>query len=106
MNIDITNLVIAVIGVLLTVVTAVVVPLIKTKLNANQIAIVERLASIAVYAAQQLFNVEDSQQKKEYAVMCVKDELSKYGISFSEEDIEVYIESALKSIKVSQGNKW
>ncbi len=106
MNFDITSIIIAVIGVLSAVVTAVLVPWLKSKLNANQIGIIRQLATVAVYAAQQLYTAEETQKKKEYAIAYVKNELEKYNITFSEDAISTYIEGALKDIKVSDGEQW
>lgn len=110
MNIDITEIIIALIGVFLTIITSVVVPVIvpwlKTKLSTNQIGIVQQLATIAVYAAQQIYNSDEAQQKKEYAIAYVKESLAKYNMTFSEYEISTYIEGALKNIKVDEGAEW
>ncbi|MGN1202812.1 MAG: phage holin, LLH family, partial [Eubacterium sp.] len=91
MNIDITEIIIALIGVLLTIITSVIVPVVvpwlKTKLSTNQIEIIKQLASVAVYAAQQIYTSDEAQQKKEYAITYVEEELAKYNITFSEEAI-------------------
>lgn len=106
MNFDITSIIIALIGVLSAFVTAVLVPWLKSKLNANQIDIIRQLATVAVYAAQQLYTSEEAQKKKEYAIEYVKSELEKYNITFSEDAVSTYIEGALKDIKVSDGEQW
>lgn len=106
MSIDITNIVIALIGVLSAVVTAVLVPWLKTKLDNNRIGIVQNLASIAVYAAQQLYSSCEAQEKKEYAVNYVSEALKKYNITLSVEEISTYIEGILKNIKVDEGSEW
>lgn len=106
MSIDITNIIIALIGVLSAVITTVVVPLIKTKLNAKEIAIIEQLASIAVYAAQQIYQSSETQEKKDYAISYMKNELAKYNITISEDAISTYIEGVLKSTKINKGSEW
>lgn len=106
MSINITNIVIALIGVLSAVVTSIVIPWLKSKLNANQIDIIQQLSTVAVYAAQQIYNSDEAQKKKEYAVTYVKNELAKYDITFSEDTISTYIEGALKDIKVDEGAEW
>ncbi|MGN0180968.1 MAG: phage holin [Candidatus Ornithomonoglobus sp.] len=110
MNIDITEIIIALIGVLVTIITSVIVPVVvpwlKTKLSTNQIEIVKQLASVAVYAAQQIYTSDEAQKKKEYAIAYVKEELAKYNITFSEDTISTYIEGVLKNIKVDEGAEW
>lgn len=106
MSIDITNIIITLIGLLLTVITAVVVPWLRTKFTANQIDIIRQLATVAVYAAQQLYTSEQAQEKKDYAIEYIKAELEKYKIVFSEEAISAYIEGTLKNIKGTEGERW
>ena len=101
---DITNIIIAFIGILLTVITSVFIPWLKAKLTTNQINIIRQLASIAVYAAQQTCCTNE--EKKEYALSYVKNELAKYHITFSDETVSTYIEGILKNIKLDEGNNW
>lgn len=52
-------------------------------------------------AAQQLFDSEQADEKKEYALQQVSEGLKKYHISLSSEQISTYIEGVLKNIKTS-----
>ena len=67
MNIDITQIVVAVIGLLSVIVTSVVVPLLKKKLGAEKVSEIQKWVEIAVHAAEQIFSDTGmGKQKKEY----------------------------------------
>lgn len=79
MNIDITQIILAVIAVLGSIITTFLVPYIRTKLdieksnlNENQIAMLRLAISTAVTAAEQLYNSEEGQQKKSYVLNLLK----------------------------------
>lgn len=99
MNIDITQIVIAVIGLMSAVITSVVVPLVKAKTTANQQVIISSLARTAVLAAQQLYDSDDGQKKKEYAAEYVTGLMKKYGLSLGSDEVSAAVEAALKEIK-------
>lgn len=99
MNIDITQIVIAIIGLMSAVITSVVVPLVKAKTTANQQVIIASLAHTAVLAAQQLYGSEDGQTKKEYAAEYVTGLMKKYGITLGSDEVSAAVEAALKELK-------
>lgn len=51
MNIDITQIVVAIIGLLSVIITSVVVPLLKKKLGAEKVSEIQKWVEIAVHAA-------------------------------------------------------
>ena len=104
MTIDITQIVVAVIGVLSAVLTAFVVPWIKSKTTTNQQIIIETLARAAVMAAQQVYG--DNAEKKEYAVQYITEQLKKYSITLNTDAISTVIEAALKAIKLEANGQW
>lgn len=55
MTIDLTDIIVALIGLLSAVITAFVIPWLKTKLDANKWAELVDVAGVAVNAAEQLF---------------------------------------------------
>ena len=99
MSIDITQIVMAVIGLVSAVITSVIVPLVKAKTSAHQQVIIESLSRTAVLAAQQIYGAEEGQKKKEYASEYVSRFMKKHGITLSSEEVSAAIEAALKEIK-------
>lgn len=104
MAIDITQIVIAVIGALFAVITAVLIPWIKSRTTTNQQAIIASLARTAVYAAQQMYDNDGA--KKAYAENYITKQLKKYGLSLDEGAISAAIEAALKAIKLETNGQW
>ena len=99
MNIDITEIAVAIIGLMSAIVTSVIVPLVKAKTNANQQIIIGTIARTAVLAAQQLYGTEEGQRKKEYAARYVGQLMKQYNVTASADEISAAIEAALKELK-------
>ena len=92
MNIDITQIVVAVIGLLSVIITSVVVPLLKKKLGAEKTSEIQKWAEIAVHAAEQIFNgTGKGQEKKEYVVNFLRE----HGFDVDDQAIENAIEAAV-----------
>lgn len=92
MNIDITQIVVAVIGLLSVIVTTVVVPLLKKKLGAEKIAELQIWVEIAVHAAEQIFSDTGmGKQKKEYVLEFLREK----GFDVDDKAIENAIEAAV-----------
>ena len=64
MNIDITQIVVAVIGLLGIIITSVVVPLIKSKLTNSQWESIKNYALAGVQAAEIIFNAQGKGEEK------------------------------------------
>lgn len=107
MSIDITQIVIALIGLMSAVITSVIVPLIKAKTSANHQMIIASISRTAVLAAQQLYAADEGQQKKEYAKNYVAELLKKHGVTLSDGEVGAAVEAALKEIKaVTPAELW
>lgn len=92
MNIDITQIVVAVIGLLSVVVTSVVVPLLKKKLGSEKLAELQIWVEIAVHAAEQIFSDTGmGKQKKEYVLEFLREK----GFDVDDKAIENAIEAAV-----------
>lgn len=102
-TIDMTQIFLGVISLIIVIITSVVVPWIKSKTTVTQQDTIRTLATVAVYAAQQLFT--DNDEKKAYALQQVSEGLKKYHINLSSDEISTYIEGALKDIKMSFNDK-
>lgn len=107
---DITQIVVALIGavvaVLGAVLTNVIVPWIKARTSETTQSIIEAAATTAVYAAQQVYASGTGEDKKAYAVEYMTDLLGECGLSVNADTVSSAIESALKAVKVSAGDAW
>lgn len=89
MNIDYTEFMQAIIALLATLITTILIPYIKKKLSAEKTEELRKWVGIAVKAAEQLYGSKTGQQKKEYVVSFL---LSK-GIKFDAGKVEAMIEA-------------
>ena len=106
MSIDITQIVIAFIGVLFAIITAVLIPWVKSRTTTNQQNIIAALARTAVYAAQQLYSPDEWKAKKIYAVEFITEQLKRYGITLDADAVSAAVEAALKEIKTELAESW
>lgn len=96
MKIDITELLSAVIALVSMLITSVLIPYIKSKLNYSRAESLQKWVKVAVLAAEQLY--ADSglgERKKEY----VLDFLNSKGFVLNAEEIEALIESEVYKLK-------
>ena len=94
------KIILAVISLLGTIVTVVLVPYIKSKTTEKQRDNIYTLISIAVSAAEQVLKIEDpsGEKRKRYVV----EYLNSKGIKISEDDLDVFIEAAVKDLNLIQ----
>lgn len=85
--IDLTPILQAVIGFLAALLTAKVIPWIKSKTSAQQQASLATLVEVLVYAAEQIYGSGSGQQKIQY----VKNELEKRGYTVDIAQIEAAV---------------
>lgn len=107
MTIDLTQIIVAIIGLCGVLITSFLIPWLKSKTTAEQQDIIEIAAKTAVYAAQQLFS--DNDEKKQYALEYMEDILNKYNIAVDSNVISTSIEAALKEVKTAlsaDGGDW
>lgn len=93
--IDLTLIANAAIELALTVATAILIPLLKTKWDANRIEKMMKYVDIGVLAAEQLYTVEEWAKKKEYVQVF----LASKGYRIDSIEVNSAIESAVKRIK-------
>ena len=93
MQIDLTEIIVALIGVLATVVVGYVIPLLRTKVGNEKWAQLLKIADVAVNAAEQLGIVGTIENKMEYAFAQVKLALAKQHLVYDDDTIKVAIES-------------
>lgn len=99
MNIDITQIVVAVIGLLGIIITSVVVPLIKSKLTNSQWESIKNYALAGVQAAEIIFNAQGKgEEKLDWASDFIEAQCKEHGIEIDMETIRVAIENAWKDL--------
>lgn len=93
--IDITEIIIGLIGLLSLVVTAVIVPLIRSRLTAEQWDTLKDWTSTAVKAAEVIFSgAGRGEEKQKYVLQFVSKMCRDKGIKFSEESVRLALEQA------------
>ena len=91
MNIDLTQIIIALMGLLSAIITGFVIPWIKGKLDDRQLELLNGFIRIGVYAAEQLISPEKGEEKLKY----VFDFLKAKGFQVDEPQVRTMIEAAV-----------
>lgn len=84
-----------IVGIVSIIVTSIIIPLAKSKLDADKLKKAQFIVREAVQAAEQIFEHGDNDRKYEYVVAC----LEKAGIKLKKETVEMFIESAVRAMK-------
>lgn len=85
--IDLTQLIQAILGVLAALITAYVVPLIKSRTTAQQQATLSALADVLVFAAEQVYGAGNGKKKLAY----VAGKMEEHGFRVDIEQIEAAV---------------
>ncbi len=96
---DITPIVSAGIALIGAIITTFVVPYIKTKKSAAEIEKLEHIASTAVHAAQQIFDKEQKEEKKQYALAYLEKKGYKLNIDAASAIIEAEVHKMKMELK-------
>ena len=92
---DITEIIGAIISLILALISTFLVPFIKQKFDAQKLEKWKSLAEIAVRAAEQIYNTTNAgKEKKNY----VRAWLVEKGITYDEKTIDALIESAVNKL--------
>jgi len=94
MHVDLTQIILAVIALLGTVLTTFLIPLLKDKLTEKQQDKLKALIKTGVYAAEQL--MKTGEDKKKY----VENLLIESGYNVDLESVNAAIEAAVKELKI------
>ena len=84
-----------IVGIVSIVLTGVIIPLIKSKLDTDKLKKAQFIVREAVQAAEQIFEHGDNDRKYEYVVAC----LEKAGIKLKKETVKMFVESAVRAMK-------
>ena len=103
MEIDITQIVVAVIGLLSVIVTSVVVPLIKSKLTNSQWESISNYEVACVQAAEIIFNAQGKGAEKfAWAKDYIEQQCAAHGIKIDTDTVQIAIENAWKALGLDQ----
>lgn len=100
---DLTNIIGAVITLIVALLTTFIIPWLKEKYGAAKLQKWQSYVDIAVQAAEQLFDASQGEEKKAYVLQY----LATKGIKFDAETVDKMIESAvlLLHAALKEGNK-
>ena len=101
MQIDLTQIILAVITLIGALITRYVIPWIKNKLTDHQYEVFNGLIKTGVYAAEQLYTSEQWREKKQYVV----DLLKENGYTVDTTSVDALIEATVRELKIEQGKK-
>ena len=93
------KIILGVISLLGTIITVVLVPYLKSKITEKQRDNIYTIVSLAVSAAEQIyFKPGEGEKKKEFVI----NYLSSKGIKLTIEDLNIFIEAAVKELNIIQ----
>ena len=97
--VDLTPIITTVLTLIFSLITAFLIPYIKTKVSAEQFATIKLWVQVAVQAAEMLYvGSGRGEEKKKYVI----EFLNSKGFTLNAEEIENLIESAVSELKQSQ----
>lgn len=86
--------------VVMCLISAYVIPWLKTKINSEQIALIEVMIEKAVRCAEQIYTPDEWQKKKEYVLEYIIELVNtNFSIDLSEADLDLMIEGIVNEVK-------
>ncbi len=98
MQLDLTQIVVALIGLMGLVITSVIVPLIKSKLTDAQWRMIEAYAIAGVQAAEIIIGAGKGDEKFVWAKEYIEAQCKAHGIKIDMDTVQVAIENAWKNL--------
>ena len=95
----ITGLTKAIVSVVLILVSAYVIPWLKSYVGQNKYDMVVEFAEIVVRSAEKMYTPEEWAQKKAYAVNMLSKKAKELGLEIGEKEINAIIEGAVQAVK-------
>lgn len=92
-QVDLTQIILAVLGIVATIVTAYVIPLLKNKVGDAKWMQFINIVSVAVDAAEQLGLSGTVRNKLEYATEQIKIAMKQHGLTYDDQTIRAAIEA-------------
>ena len=104
--IDVTDIIVAVIGVIGAILTGIVFPLIKAKVTNEQWQMIVNYAYAGVQAAEIIFNAQGQGEAKfEWVADYIEQQCAAHGIKIDVDTIKVVIENAWKEFGLDKHDK-
>lgn len=100
-QIDLTQIILAIITVLGGIVVRYFIPLLKEKTSEHTYNIILMVCETAVYFAEQWYKCDDGEVKKQHAMEYVQSELEARGITVDMQLIDDCIEAEVKKLKLA-----
>lgn len=88
----------AIISIAGALVSAYVIPWIKTKISAQDMETIVFWVRFAVRCADQLFTPEQWEEKKQYVMQYIIDKVAELGLKLTEEDINTLVEASVNAL--------
>lgn len=102
MQIDLTQIIMAIITLLFGLLMRYVIPNIKAKTNADQMSLIRAAVKSAVYAVEQLYKSKPGQEKKQLVIEFLKQNGYILDDSQIESEINYMIEEFVKELNLEQ----
>lgn len=94
MTIDMTEIIKAIIALVSVFITGLLIPYIRTKIDSDKFSRLAELIDIFVGAAEQLYNSNQGEEKKQYVIS----KLAEAGYNVEQSEIDSMIESAVLTL--------
>lgn len=102
MQIDITQIILAILTFLFGLLMRYVIPNIKTKTNANQMELIRAAVKSAVYAVEQLYKSKPGQEKKQMVLDFLREQGYILDIDHISDETNYLIEEVVKTLNIEQ----
>lgn len=100
--VDLTQIIVAVLTLVISLITAFLIPYLKTKVSGEQLDTIKFWVNIAVEAAEMIYvGTGRGEEKKKYVMAF----LNRKGFTLNMEEIENLIEAAVLELKLAQTHK-
>ena len=88
-----------VLTVIVLLVSAYLIPWLKTKISEEKLKELEKFCEQAVRAAEQLYTPEEYKLKKAYVLPLINEQIEKLGLGLNEAEIDAIIEGIVNYVK-------
>lgn len=91
------------ITVIVMLVSAYVIPWLKTKIESDKLEKLKVFCEQAVRSAEQLYSSEEWKQKKAYVLSLISEQIEKMGLGLNEAEVDAIIEGIVNYVKHNGG---
>ena len=96
--IDITQIAVAILSLAVAAITIYIIPVIKKTMSTDKLNEISDLISVFVGAAEQLYDKEQTKEKKEYVQNLIKTKLEELNLTIDEKELDAQIENAVLTL--------